>query len=94
MPRGKPLFRLVEVWQQGAKWERFEQRKINCSDCWCADFSIIQFLKMSVYDVLPSSVYLNISGMNETPNCVLCGSRSLLQGFRGWFVSLAPRSDP
>ena len=73
--------KMVSLSQQGAwtRWENVEKKRITWSDCWRPDFSEIQFLIKSVYDVLPSPTNLHIWGKRETPNCQLCAWKGSLQ---------------
>ena len=61
--------KMVGLSQQGAwtRWENVKKKRIPWSDCWRPDFSEIQFLFKSVYDVLPSPTNLHIWGKRERP---------------------------
>ena len=69
--------KMIGLCQQGAwtKWEGIVQRKISWSDCWNANFSSIQFLIKSIYDVLPSPANLHTWEKIDTPNCSLRGKK-------------------
>ena len=64
----------VTMSHQGAwtKWEGIEEKKISWTELWKADYTRIQFLIKSVYNVLPSPANLHLWNLGESPDCQLC----------------------
>ena len=79
--------RSTELIKQGAliKWD-LPERQLTRTELWRKDQFGISFLLRSVYDTLPSPVYLHQWGLVNDPNCKLCGKRGrmahILAGFQ------------